>query len=322
MLKLIMCIVGGTKRQQIEDMTSGSLYNGRTRLESREYEQLMPYQFCTQCSFMSKRDGHMRRHLELHARGVNILKCSQCPYRTTRTNHLTRHQLRQHSQTSVSCRVDGCTYVTSNERLLQKHVTSRHATHTKSSTFPCPVSGCTYTAMTETRLLRHKARHRSVEGQSQLSDTDLVERYQCTQCSYQTTQREHFRRHVDSVHHNLRPFLCDICGRRFKRHDALLQHALVHSDQSNARFSVHRCTVCQRTFRSKVQHSSLLSFLSLSSEIKLFLAPERSALVPGAYTQGSGGKVPPFYTRGNFMTTKGGIVTNSCFNSVTGCVYC
>jgi len=276
-----MCIVGGTKQHRTQDVTSGSLYNGRTRLESREYEQLMPYQYCTQCSFMSKRDGHMRKHMELHARGVSVLKCSQCPYRTTRSNHLTRHRLHQHSQTSVSCTVDGCTFVTSSERLLQKHVTSRHSTLTKSATFPCPVSGCSYAATTEARLLRHKARHRSVDGQSSMSDTDLVERYQCTQCPYQTTQREHFRRHVDSVHHNLRPFLCDICGQRFKRHDALLQHALVHNDQTNTRFNVHRCNVCERTFRSKVLHSRSLRLLCLKirNGSADALAPGRSVLV-------------------------------------------
>ena len=231
------------------------MYDGRTRLESREYEQLMPYRFfCTQCSFMSKREGHMKKHLELHARGVTVLKCSLCEYRTTRSNHLTRHRLQQHSKTCVSCSVDGCTYVASSDRLLQRHRASRHSSHSTLPAFRCPVSDCSYTAATETRLLRHKSRHRAVEGHS--SSTPLVGRYRCTRCSYETTQREHFRRHVDSVHNNMRPFLCDICGRRFKRHDGLQQHSPVHSvDQSNTRGIVHRCTVCQRTFRSKVRHS-------------------------------------------------------------------
>jgi len=235
----------------MQGLSSGSLYNGRTRLESREYEQLMPYRFfCTQCSFMSKRQGHMTKHLELHARGVAVLKCSLCTYRTTRTNHLTRHRLQQHSTNCLPCSVDGCTYVASSQRLFQRHLSSRHSSVPASASFPCPVSGCTYTAVTETRLVRHKARHRVVENQ--LSDAELVERYRCTKCPYETTQREHFRRHVDSVHNNLRPFLCDICGRRFKRHDALLQHSAVHNDQSDARSNIHRCSVCDRTFRSKV----------------------------------------------------------------------
>jgi len=250
-----MCIAGRTQ-PRVQDVPSVSLYNGRTRLDSREYEQLMPYRFfCTQCSFMSKRDGHMKKHLELHARGVPVLQCSECSYRTTRSNHLTRHRLHQHTKTCVPCSISGCTYVASSNQLLQKHLSSRHSSAT-SSPFSCPVSGCTYTALTETRLLRHKARHRVLEGES--SDADLVERYRCTKCSYETTQREHFRRHVDSVHNNLRPFLCDICGRRFKRRDVLLHHSLIHSDRSNTRFNAHKCTVCHRTFRSKVQPFILL----------------------------------------------------------------
>ena len=234
-------------------MLSGSLYNGRTRLDSREYEQLMPYRFfCTQCSFRSKREGHMKKHLELHARGVAVLQCSLCSYRTTRSNHLTRHRLHQHSKTCVSCSVDGCSYVASSDRLLQRHAASHHSSHTSSSSCPCPVSGCSYTATTESRLVRHKSRHRTVDG-GETSDCSLVERYHCTKCSYETTQREHFRRHVDSVHNNVRPFLCDTCGRRFKRHVALQQHSLVHgTDQSQTSFNNHQCSICHRTFRSKV----------------------------------------------------------------------
>jgi len=223
----------------------------------------MPYRFfCTQCSFRSKREGHMRKHLALHARGVAVLKCLMCSYRTTRANHLTRHQLCQHTKTAMSCSVGGCTYVASNECLLQKHVKSRHLSSQLCtlSSFPCTVPGCSYSGMTESRLIRHRARHRAVEGQP--SDTSLIEHYQCTQCSYKTSQREHFRRHVNSVHNDIRQFLCDICGRRFKRHDALLQHALVHSSLSDtARWpSVHRCTVCDRMFRSKVGRPQLPSF--------------------------------------------------------------
>ena len=270
-----MTCVGARKRQHLPDVLSGSLYNGRTRLESREYEQLMPYRFfCSQCSFRSKREGHVRKHLALHARGVAVLRCPMCGYRTTRTSHLTRHQLCQHAKTAVSCSVSGCTYVTSDEFLLQRHVKSRHlSSQTRtSSSFPCTVPGCSYSGTTESRLIRHRARHRAVEGQP--SDTDLVECYRCTQCSYKTVHREHFQRHVDSVHKNIRPFLCDICGRRFKRRDALLQHAMVHGDQSNtARWSnTHRCSVCHRTFRSKVSRSPLHSFC-LSENITVLSLP-------------------------------------------------
>ena len=146
------------KLARLQDLSTASLYNGRTRLESREYEQLRPYQFfCTQCSFMSKREGHMKKHLELHTHGVPVLQCSECSYRTTRANHLTRHRLRQHTGTCVPCSVEGCMYIASSDRLLQKHLSSRHS-GLNLSAFSCPVPSCTYSASTEMRLLRHKAR--------------------------------------------------------------------------------------------------------------------------------------------------------------------
>lgn len=239
------------------------LYNGRTRLDSREYEQLMPYRyFCTLCSFRSKRASHMQRHEELHARGVAVLQCEVCSYRTTRTNHLTRHRLHAHSERNmaVSCSMDGCTYVTNSEQQLRKHLKScRRSSLQTFSSLPCPVSGCTYIATSVTRLVRHKAKHRTVDGQDHPpGTTDVVDCYHCSKCSYKTTHREHFCRHVDSVHNNMRPFLCDVCGQRFKRRDTLLQHSLViHNNQSDQsentpRFSVHQCTTCERTFRSRV----------------------------------------------------------------------
>jgi len=149
-------------------MESRALYNGRTRLESREYEALMPYRFfCTHCSFKSKREGHMKKHLKLHARGVAVLQCQGCSYRTVAANHLTRHTLRHHSKNSVSCGLSGCGYVASSKQLMEKHVASRHPSpsQTVEATFlPCPVTGCSYKARTETRLARHTAKHRALKG--------------------------------------------------------------------------------------------------------------------------------------------------------------
>jgi len=117
------------------------------------------------------------------------------------------------------------------------------------------VSGCGYAAKTERLLLRHKSKHRLVVGQSSVEDTGLVGRYRCGRCSYETTQREHFRRHVEAVHDNVRPWLCHICGRTFKRHDGLLHHSLVHDNTVDTqRLFSHTCTICQRSFRSKVPY--------------------------------------------------------------------
>ena len=210
----------------------------------------------------------MSKHQELHVRGVPVLQCSMCSYSTTRSNHLTRHQLRQHSSTAISCSVAGCMYVARNDRQFQRHIKSRHRSDLikTSPSFPCTVPGCGYTAATQGRLVRHKARHRAVEGD--MSSVDLVHRYRCSKCSYETNQREHFRRHMDCVHNDVRPFLCDVCGRRFKRHDALLQHGLLVHTYSQSVAS-HQCRVCQRTFRSKVSplcHSLTRCYWRLPSE--------------------------------------------------------
>jgi len=140
------------------------------------------------------------------------------------------------------------------DRLLQRHRSVRHSTVPSSSTFSCPVPGCDYAARTQSLLLRHRARHRVVVGQSSVVvDGGLVGRYRCGRCSYETAQREHFRRHVESVHDNVRPWLCHVCGRTFNRRDALLHHSNVHDNSAKAQRShTHTCTICHRSFRSKV----------------------------------------------------------------------
>ncbi|GBM52849.1 Zinc finger protein 205 [Araneus ventricosus] len=91
--------------------------------------------------------------------------------------------------------------------------------------------------------------------------------HQCEQCCYKTHRREHYVRHVTSVHGDQRPYLCHICGKAFKRGDALQQHHQTHSEVQSENAN-YKCSICEKQFRSQ---SHLFEHKAVHSEYRSFL---------------------------------------------------
>lgn len=52
--------------------------------------------------------------------------------------------------------------------------------------------------------------------------------FPCTECEKQFKRSEHLKRHIRSVHSNIRPFHCKYCEKKFSRSDNLAQHLKTH----------------------------------------------------------------------------------------------
>ncbi|KAG2731373.1 hypothetical protein G9P44_005789 [Scheffersomyces stipitis] len=52
--------------------------------------------------------------------------------------------------------------------------------------------------------------------------------FSCTECDKQFKRSEHLKRHIRSVHSNIRPFHCKYCEKKFSRSDNLAQHLKTH----------------------------------------------------------------------------------------------
>ena len=223
----------------------------------------MPYKFfCDLCSFKTKRKSHLEKHKEIHNRKKPPLySCDLCNFKTMRSGNLSRHLLK-HSDNIIVCK--HCDYKTINKVYMRNHMKKKHNETFKVQNeenvqvLNCEI--CGYKTDKETVMKRHLKVHDD--------GTSLVPVFQCKLCPYKTLKKVHYSRHMVDVHTEKRPYLCDTCGRGFKRNDALRQHRLIHLDKS-ARQYPYYCSVCGKGFRTPV---STVSFSYISECTKNLLS--------------------------------------------------
>ncbi|XP_037825480.1 zinc finger protein 572-like isoform X2 [Lucilia sericata] len=68
----------------------------------------------------------------------------------------------------------------------------------------------------------------------------------CPYCERKFSQVGAMKQHVKGIHHQMKPFICDQCGRECKTMAALTEHQLVHTDECP-----FECEVCHKRFKNK-----------------------------------------------------------------------
>ncbi|KAH8381575.1 hypothetical protein KR093_008675 [Drosophila rubida] len=67
----------------------------------------------------------------------------------------------------------------------------------------------------------------------------------CSYCPKLFTTPGALKRHIMFIHENVKPYICDCCGKGMKTITALNEHKLVHTDECP-----FECPVCQRRFKN------------------------------------------------------------------------
>ncbi|XP_017860004.1 PREDICTED: zinc finger protein weckle [Drosophila arizonae] len=92
---------------------------------------------------------------------------------------------------------------------------------------------------TETQLTAHYRTH--LHAKEKTENT-------CPYCPKFFTTAGALKRHVTCIHENIKPYICDCCGKGMKTLTALNEHKLVHTDECP-----FECPICFRRFKNKAR---------------------------------------------------------------------
>lgn len=92
---------------------------------------------------------------------------------------------------------------------------------------------------TETQLTAHYRSHLHAKDKTENT---------CPYCPKFFTTAGALKRHVTCIHENIKPYICDCCGKGMKTLTALNEHKLVHTDECP-----FECPICFRRFKNKAR---------------------------------------------------------------------
>ena len=142
----------GIKRQdQKYDCKIDSCQNfGLTTCVELETHSLL---YCKQCQFSATRNVAMKHHVESVHEGIRY-RCEQCRFVTEWERFLKVHMISKHTNMSLYCTEESCSFSTYRENLLQEHIELTHEGRVK---YKCEYMNCNYA--TNVRGKRHYFLH-------------------------------------------------------------------------------------------------------------------------------------------------------------------
>ena len=216
-------------------------YEHMLKAHDVDVSSFRPVLTCEECSFKTMRPGLLRRHQEVHTRqptscpvcskvfiSTRTLKkhvskqhgsdvcfsCHLCQFSSKYKGTLESHQYRQHGLLpSLHHKVHSCndcsqTFLTMGE--LTKHIAQRHA---KEKRFLC--AHCS-------KGFRNKI-HLTIHERSHTGERPFI----CKHCSYTSRSRQTLATHMRTVHSELKPYVCELCGHSTKFYGNLKKHKVI-----------------------------------------------------------------------------------------------
>ena len=225
---------------------------------------------CDQCPFKTAYQSMLKKHTESVHLMLKNYSCDHCDYQATNNGKLKIHINNVHLMKKFCC--DQCDYRCGQKVNLMSHIKSRHETTRQNSTRKKSeslknknlkeCSECDYKTCMSNRLNRHiPTVHLKIKNftchvcckkfsynsilQQHVNSLHKGVKYNCSQCSFQSSHPGNLKSHVKDVHEKINDLICDHCDLRFSQAGNLKRHVKVRHNEGGRKLSKNK----QRTGR-------------------------------------------------------------------------
>jgi len=181
-----------------------------------------------QCPFCEKQfrdSSKLKYHINTHTNERPFI-CEVCQHSFNHPRHLRRHIL-LHKEKTLVCH--HCPKTFSDQSLLDLHLKG------VGQSFQCTLCGNVYAR--KQFLQAHERREHTGETP-----------YACNYCEEQFNMSYKLKDHINKQHSSvpLPLFVCEFCGKEYKKKSCMLEHANTHSGEP-----VNKCDICHQSFNTK-----------------------------------------------------------------------
>lgn len=187
---------------------------------------------CEVCGKTYKRASELNFHLRKHNGEVN-LNCPECGKGFMRMGQLRQHMMMRHDkERPFRCFLCAKTFPT--HPMLKDH----QKIHVNQRKHVC--ERCGYKFHTRSKLEKHLKRKTDCQLHIYKNMNGM---FVCKYCYGEFSTVEDRKAHINEVHKNDAAFPCEVCGKHFRRSQALKIHLKIHFQVRD-----YKCTVCNAAF--------------------------------------------------------------------------